>query len=68
VAGVRHAQAKGIHCGRPEVEIDLRPAFAMLDAGYGLKSIAKSTGVSRATLRRRLEEAGRWPRPSAQAA
>ena len=61
-AGVRRAQSKGIHCGRPKVEVDLRPAVSMLKAGYGLKAISKSLGVSRATLRRRLVEAGEWPR------
>ena len=62
VAGVRRAQMKGTHCGRPEVKLDLRPAVAMLGSGYGLKSISKSLGVSRATLRRRLEDDGHWPR------
>jgi len=62
LAGVRRAQAEGKHCGRPVVEMDLRPAVAMLKAGYGLKAMAKSLGVSRATLRRRLEEAGEWPK------
>ncbi len=65
LAGVRRAQSKGTHCGRPEVEIDLRPALSMLEGGYGLKAVATSLKVSRATLRRRLEEAGKWPRPSA---
>ncbi|MBN2196873.1 MAG: recombinase family protein, partial [Polyangiaceae bacterium] len=62
IAGVRRAQAAGKHCGRPKVELDLRPAVAMLEQGHGLKTIAKALGVSRATLRRRLEEAGAWPR------
>ena len=62
IAGVRRAQAAGKHCGRPRVELDLRPAVAMLDQGHGLKTIAKALGVSRATLRRRLEEAGAWPK------
>jgi len=64
VAGVRRAQASGTHCGRPFVDIDLRPAVSMIQAGYGLKAISKSIGVSRATLRRRLKEAGEWPRPA----
>lgn len=64
VAGVRRAQARGTHCGRPFVDIDLRPAVSMIKEGYGLKAISKSIGVSRATLRRRLEEAGEWPRPA----
>jgi len=62
-AGVARAQAKGIHCGRPVVEMDLRPALAMLEQGDGLKTIATALGVSRGTLRRRLREAGHWPRP-----
>ncbi len=63
VAGVRRAQAAGIHCGRPKVEVDLRPALAMLDQGHGLKTTAKAIGVSRTTLRQRLLDAGEWPRP-----
>ena len=63
IAGVRRAQAAGKHCGRPLVELDLRPALAMLDRGHGLKTTAKALGVSRTTLRRRLTEAGEWPRP-----
>ena len=61
IAGIRRAQAAGTHCGRPKVELDLRPAISMLEDGYGLKAISKSLKVSRATLRRRLEEAGQWP-------
>ncbi len=60
-AGVTRAQAAGKHCGRPKVEIDLRPAIAMLEQGHGLKTTAKALGVSRSTLRRRLKEAGVWP-------
>jgi len=65
IAGVRRAQAAGKHCGRPRVELDLRPALAMLDQGHGLKTTAKALGVSRATLRRRLVETGQWPRVAA---
>jgi len=68
VAGVRRAQAAGKHCGRPVVEMDLRPAVAMLDQGHGLKAITNALGVSRSTLRRRLVEAGHWPRPRETAA
>ena len=62
IAGVRRAQAAGKHCGRKKVEIDLRPAVAMLDRGHGIKTTARSLGVSVSTLRRRLREAGEWPR------
>ena len=57
-AGVDRARANGIHCGRPRVELDLRPAVAMLNEGYGVKAISKALGVSRTTLRRRLRERG----------
>ena len=66
IAGVRRAQRAGRHCGRPKVTIDVRPAVAMLDLGHGLKATAKSLGVSPSTLRRRLSEAGQWPRPGRQ--
>lgn len=61
VAGVRRAQAAGKHCGRPKVEMDLRPALAMLREGRGLKEVAAILKVSRATLRRRLQDEGAWP-------
>ena len=66
IAGVRRAQAAGKHCGRPRVELDLRPALAMFAQGHGLETTAKALGVSRATLRRRLIEAGEWPRKGGQ--
>ena len=42
----------------------LCPAYtlAMLDKGHGIKTTARSLGVSVSTLRRRLREAGEWPR------
>jgi len=61
VAGVRRAQAAGKHCGRPKVELDLRPALALLREGRGLKEVAAILKVSRATLRRRLQDEGAWP-------
>ena len=61
-AGVERARANGKHCGRPTVEIDLRPAVAMLDQGRGLKQVASILGVNKNTLRARLAETGQWPR------
>lgn len=61
LAGVRRAQASGKHCGRPRKDVDLRPALALLNEGRGLKDVARILKVPRATLRRRLDEAGRWP-------
>ena len=63
-AGVRRAQTQGKHCGRPAVELDLRPALALLAEGHGLKAISTMLGSNRATLRERLREAGHWPRPT----
>jgi DNA invertase Pin-like site-specific DNA recombinase len=66
VAGVRRAQAAGKHCGRPKVGMDLRPAVALLREGRGLKEVSSILKVSRATLRRRLQEEGLWaPAPTA---
>jgi len=62
IAGIRRAQAQGKHCGRPVVELDLRPAVSMLREGHGLKTISRALGVPRTTLRRRLAEGGHWPR------
>ncbi len=61
VAGVRRAQAAGKHCGRPRVEVDIRPAVALLKEGRSLKETARILKISRNTLRRRLREAGEWP-------
>jgi len=68
VAGVRRAQASGKHCGRPKVELDLRPAVALLEQGRSLKETSRILGLSRNTLRRRLREAGAWPLPEASPA
>lgn len=63
VAGVQRAKASGKHCGRPKVAMDLRPALALIREGRGLKDVAAILKVSRATLRRRLQETGEWPVP-----
>lgn len=65
-AGVARAQARGIHCGRPKVDLDLRPALAMLDQGDGLKTIASALGVSRGVASqppRRCSSQPDWHRP-----
>lgn len=61
VAGVRRAQASGKHCGRPRVEVDLRPVVAMFKESRSLKEISRITLIPRPTIRRRLLEAGMWP-------
>ena len=60
-AGVAAAKARGVHVGRPRAAIDISPALALLSEGHGLKTVARMTGISRATLRRRLIEEGLWP-------
>lgn len=59
--GIERARRNGKHLGRPRVEVDLRPALAMIEKGHGLKAIAGALGVNRGTLRRRLREDGSWP-------
>ena len=61
VAGVQRAKASGKHCGRPVLEIDVRPALGMLRAGYGLKATARACKLKRSTLRRKLVDVGQWP-------
>ena len=68
IAGVRRAQAAGKHCGRPKVDVDLRPAVALLREGRTLKDTARILKIDRNTLRRRLREAGIWPLPASEAA
>ena len=68
VAGVRRAQAAGKHCGRPRVDLDLRPALALLREGRSLKEVSAILKLSRATLRRRLRETGAWPPPGGELA
>lgn len=59
-AGVANAKAKGIHCGRPRRELDVRAAAALIENGHGLREVASMLGLPRSTLRRRLNEAGLW--------
>lgn len=57
VAGVRSAQAKGVHCGRPTVETEdqaLDAARQLLASGWSWRDVAKATGLNKDTLRRRL--------------
>ena len=56
---IREREVAGEHCCRPRDEIDLRPALTMLREVRGLKDVARILKAPRATLRRRLEQAGR---------
>lgn len=60
IAGVRAAQEKGVHCGRPYIAVDTKAAEVLLRKGMSLKAAAKQLEVARPTLRRRLTEAGLW--------
>jgi DNA invertase Pin-like site-specific DNA recombinase len=59
--GQRAAKDRGVHIGRPVKQMDVRPAVALLEQGRNLQKIANILGVSRTTLRRRLQEQGKWP-------
>ena len=54
IAGVRRAQSKGIHCGRPKVKIQMDIVHALQKQGHSEVEIAKIMNISRTTLRRRL--------------
>lgn len=58
IAGVRRAQAKGTHCGRPRKDLDLRAARLLLAQGESVRQVADMLGLSRTTLKRRLREDG----------
>ena len=57
-AGVSRAQAAGKHCGRPRKDLDLRAARLLLESGKSEREVADLLGLPRATLQRRLREAG----------
>ena len=44
-AGVARAQANGVHCGRPKVELDLRAPLRLLDDGHSLREVADMLGL-----------------------
>lgn len=54
-AGIAKAQAEGVHCGRPQRNLDLRAAHVLLGQGHSVREAADMLGLPRTTLRRRLE-------------
>ena len=58
-AGMRHAKSKGIHVGRPRVQVDAATIKAMRESGLGWREIAAELHVSVGT----LYNATRIPRP-----
>lgn len=57
-AGLEEARERGAHIGRPPIEIDMERVIELWTAGYGLKTIARKMGHTRATIRRRLDALG----------
>ena len=57
IAGVKRAKARGIHCGRPRVKIQMEIVQALQRQGHSEVDIARMMNVSRSTLRRRLADA-----------
>ena len=52
LAGMRRAQASGVHCGRPRKHFDVATAIRLQRQGLGLRRIAKQLGVSHTTVYR----------------
>ena len=70
LAGVRRAQSRGVHCGRPRRHASqegLVAARRLLDDGWTWRETARAVGVPKDTLRRRLTEAGMLARNPAPA-
>ena len=58
-AGVARAQAAGVHCGRPRVEVadqQVEAARKLISEGWSWRAVSKATGIGKDTLRRRLAE------------
>lgn len=53
VAGVRAAQARGVHCGRPSLDLEPEQARRAIEKHGGVRPAARALGVSPATVRRR---------------
>ncbi|MFH1467861.1 MAG: recombinase family protein [Pseudomonadota bacterium] len=66
IAGIRHAQAQGKHCGRPRRDIDLRATLLLLDQGHSIRQVAEMLGLPRSTLQLRLDEAELGPMEAGQ--
>jgi DNA invertase Pin-like site-specific DNA recombinase len=55
VSGIRHAQSKGIHVGRPRLDID-REILALRASGLSYRAIARALHVSQPTVWKRLRK------------
>jgi len=45
-AGIAAARKRGVHCGRPEVELDVARALELRSRGWSFKKIGRELGVS----------------------
>ena len=57
-AGIAEAKANGVHCGRPPVPFSddqVQAAIALQEQGWGVRRIAKTLGVSKSVLHRKLD-------------
>jgi DNA invertase Pin-like site-specific DNA recombinase len=55
VAGIRNAQAKGVHCGRPAQAMDPAPIRALRAQGLSIRDIAAQLDVTKGTVERALK-------------
>jgi DNA invertase Pin-like site-specific DNA recombinase len=53
-AGMRHAKTRGIHVGRPSVQLDAAKIRELRESGLGFREIAAELKVSVGTLYNRL--------------
>lgn len=61
--GITRAKAEGVRFGRPRAGFDVNKALEMKRNGQSWNDIAKSTGVSKATIRRTLTPLFKTPPP-----
>lgn len=53
-AGMRHAKSRGVHVGRPSVQVDAARIRELRDSGLGFREIAAELKVSVGTLYNKL--------------
>lgn len=63
-AALKSARGRGVQLGRPRVSLNIDEAIRRLDNGETIACIARRMGTSPSTVKRRLVEAGEWPRRS----
>ncbi|HDS4345643.1 TPA: recombinase family protein [Enterobacter hormaechei subsp. steigerwaltii] len=51
-AGIKRAQAAGVHCGRPKIDTDAATVGALFAAGKTWQEIGELTGASKSTIYR----------------